>query len=304
IIGNATVVYSGNSSQFIAENLNAEQNYYYTLYTYSESLLYATGVSIQEAVQPVSTDTLAPLSVTSLSAVPGDGTVELNWINPTDDFYKVLILWDTTSVQVDPVNSLRYDTGDFIGTARVVFAGLGNAATVTNLLNGQSHYFKVYAHDGNFNYAEGVETSAFLSGTGANQKPVLSLAVTQNGSPVTRIYQDKGIATISLLVEDDNDVAEAAISWSGTDTRLIDMDISLQTITFDPSMLNEGTYIVRVTVADNGNPPESSTITLGIEVTNANNEETTGAGSIGHMALLLFLLLLQRYYSARTRRML
>ena len=67
-------------------------------------------------------------------------------------------------------------------------------------------------------------------------------------------------------------------------------------------MLQQDAYTVNVAVSDNGNPPETSTLTMNFEVTNAAGEDSMGAGSVGHLGLLLILLLLQRFYTMRTRR--
>jgi len=301
VLGNATVVYTGNGSQFVARPLIDDQTYTYTLYTQSQANIYASGVEIQQTVPTFMVNGTAPAAVTQLQVTEGNTSARLDWINPSDNFYKVVVLWDTSPIVVDPVENQRYDVGAQIGTAHVVFAGLSNTATITNLNAGQRHYFKVYAHNGSFNYAPGQNVDVFISTSGVNAKPQLSLVLTQNGSPVTRIYQDKGVVVASLIVQDDNDINQAVISWAGTDTRLIDMDLSDLTLTFDPSMLAAGTYTVRVAVADNGIPPQTGTLTTGILIVNPNNEDTTGGGSIGHLALLLFLILLQRYYTSRTR---
>ena len=298
-VGNAMVVYAGGGSQFVAKNLVPGQTYYYALYAYNANGLYSEGVLIEETAVQVLDDTQAPLPVNNVNSVAGDGQAALSWINPVDDFYKVLVLWDSNPIVSDPINGTSYLTGDYIGTAQVVFNGLGNMATIANLVNGQNYHFRIYAHDAAFNYATGVDTSVFLAAVGENQKPVVSLTVSQNGSPVTNVYLDKGSVTIMAIIEDDNDIAQATISWSGTDYRIIDTDSAPDTITFDPSQLSEGRYTVRVAVADNGNAPQTTTLEMSLLLSSSDNE---GAGSMGHLGLLLFLLLLQRYYVAKTRR--
>lgn len=298
----ASVLYVGGASQVIASNLSPGQNYYFKIFAVDSNNRYSTGIELQQTVAQELNDSQAPANVQNFSTSVVDNSVELSWENPVDDFYKVLILWDANPNIIDPIDSNRYDAGDLIGTARVVFNGLGNAATVVDLLGGRTHYFKIYTHDSSFNYSPGIESSVFLAAGGVNQKPQLSLVVSQNGSPVTTVYQDKGRVTISVIIEDDSDVSQATISWGGTDGRLVDLDNSPDSLTIDPVVLQQDAYTVFVAVADNGNPPETSTLTMNFVVTNAAGEDSMGAGSIGHLGLLLILLLLQRFYIMRTRR--
>ena len=301
-IGTSDVLYVGNASQVIATSLTPGQNYYFKIFVVNSNYLYSPGVEVQQLATQDLNDSQAPQAIQNFNAIVVNNTVELSWDNPSDDFYKVLVLWDTNPIIVDPINSNRYDAGDLIGTARVVFNGLGDLATVVDLLGGQTHYLKIYAHDGSFNYSPGIETSVFLPAGGTNQQPQLSLVVSQNGTPVTTVYQDKGLVTITVIIEDDSDVGQAMISWGGTDDRLVDLDNSFNSLTIDPVVLQQDTYTVHVAVADNGNPPLTSTLSMNFEVVSATGEDSMGAGSIGHLGLLLVLLLLQRFYTMHTQR--
>ena len=254
-IGEASVLFVGNASQVIASGLEANQNYHFKIFTLDSEYRYSTGVEVQQTVSQDINDTQAPASVQNFSATVVGDTIELAWVNPVEDFYKVLILWDTNPIESDPIDTSRYNIDDMIGsTSHVVFNGLGNMATVLDLPGGQTYYFKIYAHDASFNYSRGVDANAFLPATGTNQKPQLTLVATQNGGLATTIYQDRGLVRVTVMIEDDSDVAQATINWEGTDDRLVDI------------------------------------------------QDSFGAGSVGHLGLLLFLLLLQRYYSMSTRR--
>jgi len=301
ILGNGTVIYDGKGSQFVATGLVPLQTYQYTLFTYSAWKIYSQGTTVQEIVPETTSLGAIPDPVSQLQATPKVDSANLSWVNPVDNFYKVIVVWDTAPIAVDPVDGQRYNVGDQIGTAHVVFNGLGNQANVTNLGVNQRHYFKIYSHNSSFNYAAGQAVDAFIAVPGVNAKPILSIALTQNGSSVTKVYQDKGTVIAKLLVQDDNDINQATISWVGTDTRLIDMDQSTQTLSFDPSILAEGIYTLRVTFTDSGVPPQTSILMTSITVENASSEDTKGAGSISHLMLLLFLFVLQRYYVNRTR---
>jgi len=303
LIDTASVVYVGSASQYVATGLTAGQAYYYKVFVFDQQLRYSPGVEVQQTIATDVTDIVPPGPVQNVSASIVNDTVALAWQNPVDDFYKVIIVWDTAPIINDPIASTRYNIGDPVGTSSVVFNGLGNSASVANLVPGQTYYFKIFAHDAYFNYASGVETSIFLPSGEVNQKPQLQLALSQNGSSlVTSVYQDRGPVTMTVLINDDNDASQATITWDGTDSRLVDNDAMPDTFTFDPSVLPAGIYAVQVTVADNGNPPLSETLSATIEVSGAGGGDSMGAGSMGHLGLLLFLLLLQRYYSSRTRK--
>ncbi|MCI0505969.1 MAG: lytic polysaccharide monooxygenase [Gammaproteobacteria bacterium] len=302
-IDSANVVYVGNASQYVETGLAAGQTYHYKVFVFDADYRYSPGIEVQQTVAPAVDDTLPPLPVQNFTATVINNTVELSWQNPVEDFYKVLVIWDTNPIVTDPIANTRYDQGDDIGTARVLFNGLGSTAIITDLTAGLTYHFKIFAHDASFNYASGVGASVFLPAGGVNQAPQLSLAISQNGSPVARIYQDRGPVTMTVLINDDSDVSQATISWGGTDSRLVDTDTLSNTLTFDPSMLPLGTYTVHIAVADNGNPPQTGTLSINVEVAGGYSDDTAGAGSVGHVGLLLFLLLLQRFYASRTRRL-
>ncbi|KPJ94667.1 MAG: hypothetical protein AMJ55_06010 [Gammaproteobacteria bacterium SG8_15] len=281
IIDSASAVYVGNASQYVDTGLTVDQTYYYKVFVLDEQLRYSTGVEVQQTIVDNSNDTTPPAPVQNFTATADGDTMRLSWENPAEDFYKVIIVWDTISIVSEPIANTSYVIDDDIGTSHVVYNGLGNSATITGLTPGQ--------------------TSEFLPTGGTNEPPELSLVWSQNGMPVATIYQDRGPVTITVMINDENDPSQATISWDGTDSQLQDTDALPDTLTFDPSVLNLGAYRVQVTVADNGNPPLSATKTDSIEIVSA-YDNSSGAGSVGHIGLLLFLLLLQRYYSWRTRK--
>ncbi|MGD8641653.1 MAG: lytic polysaccharide monooxygenase, partial [Gammaproteobacteria bacterium] len=301
IVGGSQVVYAGSGSQFVSTNLTAGQTYYYALYAYNGAGFYSEAVTVQSTAEQVVNDNQPPAPVSAFDGIPGDGNVELSWTNPTEDFYKVIILWDSNPIVVDPIVGTRYQPGDYVGTSRVVFNGLGSRATITEMINGETYYFRIYAHDGSFNYSTGTDSSVFLPSDGVNQKPVVSLAMSQNSVPVTTVYPDKGDVTIRAIIEDDSDISQATIIWTGTDNRIVDLDTAADSLTFDPSQLPEGRYTIRVTVSDNGNPPQTTSMEMSLSLSSANGDES-GAGGMGHLGLILLLLVLQRYYAMRTRR--
>jgi hypothetical protein len=76
----------------------------------------------------------------------------------------------------------------------------------------------------------------------------------------------------------------------------VDVDLSANNFTFDPSGLAAGNYVVGVEVSDDGVPVQSSTATLIMEVvappsttssSNSTNAASSGGGSLNIFALLI-----------------
>lgn len=105
-------------------------------------------------------DTTPPLAVNGVQAQEGDSQVSLNWTNPTDDFYQVVLLKDTSPILETPTDGVMYSAGDTINGIQVAYAGNGSSYTATTLNNDTAYYFKVFAQNPRKNYASGVEASA------------------------------------------------------------------------------------------------------------------------------------------------
>jgi hypothetical protein len=94
-------------------------------------------------------DLTPPTNVTGFSASPSDQTVSLSWANPLDgDFAGVVVVRSTAGIPDSPTN----------GT--VVYDGLGTSYSDTTLANGTEYYYRVFAYDGDTNYASGAVASA------------------------------------------------------------------------------------------------------------------------------------------------
>lgn len=110
-------------------------------------------------------DMTPPLPVDSLQAQNGNSQVTLNWNNPVDDFYQVVVLKDINPISDTPVNGEIYSAGATINTAQVVYVGNGNGFSASSLTNDTPYYFKVFSQNPRKNYASGVEISSTPTST-------------------------------------------------------------------------------------------------------------------------------------------
>lgn len=105
-------------------------------------------------------DNTAPLSVTNLMSQEADAQATLNWNNPVDDFYQVVILKDISPIVDTPVNGVMYSAGDMINGSEVVYVGRDTSFNAASLINDVQYYFKVFSQNPRKNYASGIETNA------------------------------------------------------------------------------------------------------------------------------------------------
>jgi hypothetical protein len=105
-------------------------------------------------------DTTAPAPVTNIVSLQGDSQVTLNWSNPADDFYQVVVLKDTSPILETPNNGVIYTAGDSINGIDIAYVGNASSFTATSLTNETPYYFKVFAQNPRKNYADGVEANS------------------------------------------------------------------------------------------------------------------------------------------------
>ena len=301
-IGNALVIYKGSQQYFVAENLQSGSGYYYSVFAVDLDSNYSNGVATDFTQPAFAVDNIAPGPVENVSGTAGDTYVTLNWQNPDNDFYKVLILKNSVPISSVPTAQTSYQVGDTIDNAEVVFNGLGNSAKIRQLSNGTGYHFRIFAHDHQFNYAAGVDNYTQLPTVAVNEAPTVSLVIKQGGVTVSSVNKNNGYVTVYAIVSDGNVNDSHSYDWLGTDTRLIDVDGAENTLTFDPGMLASSVYNLSVMVTDDGSPPISSTARSSVIIDNGEEMDDSGGGGVGHIGLLILLLFLQRYYSSRTRR--
>ena len=82
----------------------------------------------------------------------------LTWINPTDsDFSKVLILKNESSIVDSPTTGRDYAGVDLIGSSQMMYNAASSSFTDTEITEGVTYFYKIFAYDTLFNYASGVE---------------------------------------------------------------------------------------------------------------------------------------------------
>ncbi|GAB3760981.1 RICIN domain-containing protein [Spirosoma pomorum] len=110
----------------------------------------------------------AKLAISNLQATVQANTVQLNWTAPPSVYDNVLVVAKAGSGFSDRPTKLVYTAdANFSGSGaeffggKVVYQGVANTLTVTNLPLGQKYYFRVYTRRGSA-WTGGVETSAEL----------------------------------------------------------------------------------------------------------------------------------------------
>ncbi|MBN1584822.1 fibronectin type III domain-containing protein [Candidatus Uhrbacteria bacterium] len=143
-----TEAYRGTGQSFLDSTVVNGLTYFYTLFSFDDVPNHSSGtVASGNPVGPP--DSTPPGNVTGLTAVPGDGRIQLSWTNPTDpDFSGVLIVRKTLTCPES-----RTD-----GTP--VYDGKDTAKLDTGLANGTLYCYRAWTCDGVPNWSSGVTASA------------------------------------------------------------------------------------------------------------------------------------------------
>ena len=239
-------------------------------------------------------DTQPPGGVTQVLAVPGDRSVQLSWTNPADaDFAGVVIAESAGPSAATPTHGKIYQSGDLLGASTVVFAGNANSAVFSNRNAGDYHY-TLFAFDQSHNYGPGVSTEVTLVDAVPNLAPSVNLVAEQDQQTVTQIKVAAGLVTVQALISDANNADTHALTWSTSDTRLVDLYQVEEQFTFDPAGLPPGDYRVGVEVVDSGEPPLSDVGEITLTVAGSNPSPGGGANNAWLLLMLSGLLVLRR----------
>jgi len=161
----------------------------------------------------ITVDNAAPSNATWGTITPGDSQVELNWTNPSSDFYRVLILRKSgSSISDAPTEGQSYSVSDAIGSSTVVYVNNGTTFTDTGLTNSTDYYYRIFAYDSYLNYASG-------SGTGPhtpNPTPVVSVVLTTDGTVAYGTMDNND--TRSTIASDLNDMQTIRNDGNVTET--------------------------------------------------------------------------------------
>lgn len=124
-----------------------------------------------------------------------------------------------------------------------------------------------------------VDSSGCILQNEVNTAPEVNLSISQNGENRSTINPANGTVTITAIINDANQDNSFTLEW---DLQNLPSPVADgQTISFDPSSMADGTYVVSVTVADDGDPvlSASNSVSLNIQTTDA--AETTNSGGSG-----------------------
>jgi len=117
------------------------------------------------------------------------------------------------------------------------------------------------------NAAAGDKSTHHIVITVPNQAPVASLNLSQDGSGVSAVTINGGLALLSSEIRDPNSDDTHTFDWSASENAVAPLSGEKpDEFRFDPSGLQEGVYVIRLTVADDGTPKESSSYEFPITV--------------------------------------
>jgi autotransporter-associated beta strand protein len=110
-----------------------------------------------------------PTNVTGLSATAGNGTLIVNWTNPSCVDEIIIVAKPTSSITATPVgdgssyaSNLSFGNGGasaFDGTGFVVYKGTSSPQTITGLTNGTNYFIEVFTRKGT-TWSSGSEVNA------------------------------------------------------------------------------------------------------------------------------------------------
>lgn len=136
-----------------------------------------------------------------------------------------------------------------------------------------------------------------LTVTGVNIAPQIALSMSQNGEATDTLSVASGSVTLSVDITDANVDDEHTLSWELNGLYSASSDATQ--FSFPSSDLVAGSYLVAVTVTDNGRPSLSTSASL--QVTVVADESSDGAGGAGSHHLLWLCLMLGLIPTRRRR---
>ncbi|RPJ45219.1 MAG: hypothetical protein EHM19_05645, partial [Candidatus Latescibacterota bacterium] len=147
----------GSNDQFLHAGLADDLTYWYSAFACDTDTNYSVGSYVYAAVP----DGTPPGPVADLSPAPGDSTITLTWLNPSDaDFVGVYICYGTDTFPENPTEGTPLPPwsgtpGEFPGTP-----GARDTAVAYGLVNGTMYYFSVFAYDEVPNYSADLQAYA------------------------------------------------------------------------------------------------------------------------------------------------
>lgn len=247
--------------------------------------------------KPQLADTSAPAAIANLALTENTQTIRLNWQNPPQDYARTMIVQSLAPLTEYPQAGVEYKLDSTLGNGKVVMLGAQAEFQSLPLTPNTQYYFSVFALDGSRNYSQVSQASGQL--VALNHTPEVRLLVEQGGQLQEKLTTGNGLVTVQAKITDTDTGDKHQVDWSGTDTRLVDTNITDSVFTVDPSKLKTGRYLVSVAVTDTGSPPMSTKGQVELQIEEKPQGLVTG-GILGYWELYCLggLLILQ----ARRRR--
>ena len=171
MIGASKVVYNAASPTFTDTEIIEGAAYFYKIFAYDTSFNYASGVEVEFNGKTSLGDVEPPADITNYVLRRDANGIILSWMNPVDDdFSKVLILRSTSSISHAPATRQDYTGVDSIGGSKVVYNAAAPTFTDTEIIEGATYFYKIFAYDTSLNYASGVQ----LEGDTTSPKNVIN----------------------------------------------------------------------------------------------------------------------------------
>ncbi len=148
------LVYAGTGTSLEVTGLSAGTTYYFNAYAYEGNAWSSAAASVNASVNVQ--------EVTSLAGAVGTSQVALSWTNPTyyntqsNYWDEVLVVGRLTSANDGTPSgdgssytaNTTFGQGTALGSGFVVYKGTSTGATVTNLADGSTYYFKAFVRHG------------------------------------------------------------------------------------------------------------------------------------------------------------
>ncbi len=162
--------------------------------------------------------------------------------------YPISAPYSLTAIKSADASEVSLQTGTF----RIGQAQLTSMLSISQTLLGDlSDYASLrLTIDPPSNAVMGNKNSCQISVSNENYPPKATLTATQDETPTRIVNQTGGSVIVTSKVQDLNISDNHSYDWSGSDTRLADLDNEESSFTFDPSDLEPGLYRIRVRVSD------------------------------------------------------
>ena len=140
-------------------------------------------------------------------------------------------------------------------------------STVDDGINGEPARTVVFNMQPPVNAVSGTHVTHTVTITEENAAPLVNLTVTQQGIPMRTVYPFNGTVVVTADVSDPNPDDTHVFDWSLTDNSLTPVSgTANREYVLDADYLAPGVYTLRLTVTDNGIPPESVSVEIMLKV--------------------------------------